>query len=186
MTTTHDTPTAAGAGQSASAAFRASRTDDDHYVTAARVDAVVTAVLTGVHDAIREVAVLRRAAVIGKGQHGDQRRTTGLARRRRQRLLRNQPVADTRHRDDHRLGAFAQLPPQRRHLHREVAFLDHQPRPGTLHQRFLAHRLTARVEQRFKQGVAPMVDRHRLAAARQLPAVPVQDEVSKARFATHR
>ncbi len=54
MTTTHDAPTAAGAGKSASAAFRATRPDAGDHVSADRVSAIVTAVLHGVHDAIRE------------------------------------------------------------------------------------------------------------------------------------
>jgi catechol 1,2-dioxygenase len=54
MTTTQDTPTAAGAGKSATAAFRATRQEGGEQVSADRVDAVVTAVLSGVHEAIRE------------------------------------------------------------------------------------------------------------------------------------
>jgi catechol 1,2-dioxygenase len=55
MTTTQDSPTAAGSGANASDAFKASqgrRGSAD--VSPERVSAVVTAVLKGVHDAIRE------------------------------------------------------------------------------------------------------------------------------------
>ncbi|WP_199435519.1 catechol 1,2-dioxygenase [Qaidamihabitans albus] len=54
MTTAHDSPTAAGSGSSASASFRAtSRRISAGAVPAERVSEVVTAVLAGVHDAIR-------------------------------------------------------------------------------------------------------------------------------------
>lgn len=56
MTTTHSSPTAAGSGANASEAFRAARQKQDaapHSVSPERVDAVVRAVLSGIHDAIR-------------------------------------------------------------------------------------------------------------------------------------
>ncbi|MGH3435627.1 MAG: catechol 1,2-dioxygenase [Sciscionella sp.] len=54
MTTIETSPTAEGSGASASKAFRASRQQDGAGgVPAERVDAVVKAVLAGVHDAIR-------------------------------------------------------------------------------------------------------------------------------------
>lgn len=55
MTTTQDSPTAAGSGASASDAFKASKERrGDAAVAPERVDAVVSAILKGVHDTIRE------------------------------------------------------------------------------------------------------------------------------------
>jgi catechol 1,2-dioxygenase len=55
MTTTQDSPTAAGAGANASDAFKASKERrGDAVVPPERVDAVVTAILQGVHNTIRE------------------------------------------------------------------------------------------------------------------------------------
>ncbi|MBN6041267.1 catechol 1,2-dioxygenase [Amycolatopsis sp. 195334CR] len=56
MTTTEE-PTAAGAGASATEAFRATRRHTGGEATAERVDAVVRAVLAGVHQAIRDERV---------------------------------------------------------------------------------------------------------------------------------
>lgn len=55
MTTTHDSPTAAGSGSSATEAFRASQQHSGaRAVDPARVSAVVTALLAGVHEVVRE------------------------------------------------------------------------------------------------------------------------------------
>ena len=53
MTTVHDSPTAAGSGATASSNFK-DRTRDTADVAPERVSTVVTAVLHGVHAAIRD------------------------------------------------------------------------------------------------------------------------------------
>lgn len=54
MTTTHDSPTAAGSGSSATEAFRTNKIHGDAATDPARVSAVVTKVLAAIHDVVRE------------------------------------------------------------------------------------------------------------------------------------
>lgn len=139
-----------------------------------------------VHHAIRKIRLLDVAAEIGKGQNSEHRKRS--VRRLRRSTGTNKAITDARHRHNPFLPfwCLSKRLAQGSNLDGQIAFLDDQTRPASLHQVRLGDNPSIGVEECFEQSQAALAQSHGLAVPLQQAANGIQDKRTERRARVHR